>query len=140
MGLFDAIGRKLGLGALGGAAVGGVLNTAFVYSGYKTDRAKGHGPVFSIAQSIASTVLLNEFMWPSIALSILPLIPIMHEKMTQAVGGMQRNMIPMSPYGRPDTQIAQTSRQRSMQAISQARMSARNAMGNEAGIYAPRFR
>lgn len=138
--LFTGIMGKLGMGAVGASALTYAVDAGMTYSSYKTDRAQGHNKIYSAAHSIASTILFNEFMVPAIALSLAPLAGAAHQMYTNSVAKRQRAMTPMGGVTLPDTQAAQTSRQRSLAAIAQARMSARNALGNEAGMYAPRFR
>jgi hypothetical protein len=117
------------------------LNAGLTYSTYKDDREKGKGGVFSAIHAVGTTIIMNEFMLPAIALSLAPMLPIMHQAIANKVGMRQKQMMPMSPFNsQPDSQQAATSRQRALGAIANSQISARNVLGNEAGIYAPRFR
>ena len=139
MSIFSSIGAKLGMGAVGGIAVETAVNAGMTYSSYKQDREKGHNPVYSGVKAVASTILMNEFMAPVLVAQLAPLVPLVHQRMQNAMGNMQRQLTPFS-QGFRDSEQAQTSRQRAMQAIEASRSSARNLLGNEAGIYSARYR
>jgi hypothetical protein len=141
MSLFSGMLGKVAGGAVGGTVLGAAVDAGMTYSSYKDERARGHNKILSAAKAVGSTILFNEFMLPMMALQVMPLVPLAHQKLRENVGKLQRSILPMSPYqATPDSQAAQTSRQRAIAAIESSRMSARNALGNEAGIYAPRFR
>ena len=108
--------------------------------GYAQDRERGINPVYSAVHSVASAVLFNEFMLPSIALSLAPLAPILHQKMTDLTAARQKSMLPWTPYRFQDSEQGQTSRARALGAIQTSRMNARNYIGNEGGLFASRFR
>lgn len=137
-GLASKISKTIGLGEVGAAGITFGIDAALTYPTYTQDRKNGHGFVYSAAHAVGSTILMNEFMLPTIALTLAPLAGVAHQAYTNSVGNMQRNILGQNPV--LDSAQAQTSRQRSLRAIAQARMSARNALGNEAGLYAPRFR
>lgn len=107
---------------------------------YADQRAKGNSVVGSAAVAGLQTWAFTEFMWPIMAFQLAPLVDVGLNAMNRQTGAMQRNAVPNSAFGIADFTAAQTSRQRGVQAIMESRMNARSSLGNEAGLFAARYR
>jgi hypothetical protein len=138
-GVVDFVGKKTGNVAAAGA-IGFALNAGLTYSGYKDNEARGMNPVLAAAKAIGSTILMNEFLLPMTAIQLAPLFPILNQQYQNAQGRAQRNLMPMGPGRFQDSAYAQTSRARALQSIQMSRMNARQYVGQEAGLFASRYR
>jgi hypothetical protein len=141
-----AVGRMLGMRG-GGMGLGAIaffgMNVAMAGATYKTDRAKGNNAPVAAMKAIGQSILWQDFFLPMVALTAAPMVPLINQQYQNHVGNLQRALTPMSPWGSSEltqSQAAQTSRQRSLQAISNSRLNARSYLGNEAGLFSARYR
>ena len=107
---------------------------------YQEDRKEGHSVPYSVIHGAASAWAQNTFFWPMLALQVAPLTQQMGRMMQEKRGELQRNQMQMSPYRFKDSEYAQTTRQRALEAIQNSRGRVSGYLGKEAGLFATRYR
>jgi hypothetical protein len=143
MAAFGGLANLIGKATGGSSIAGGVafaLNAGFTAYGAQEAISRGENPIPAWGKAIATTMLYNEFFFPLTALQLAPLFPILHQQVQNYEGRMQSRLTPMGPGRFQDTQYAQTSRMRALQAIQMSRLNARQYVGSEAGLFASRYR
>jgi hypothetical protein len=68
-------------------------------------------------------------------------MPMVNQALQSKIGAQQRSVMPMGPDGLiGDSPQLQTTRQRALQAIQSSKANARTYIGQEAGLFAARYR
>ena len=109
-------------------------------SQYKEDTERGDSPWIAAPKAIVQTAAYNAFFLPIMAVQIAQQVPMINQQIQNNIASVQRNMQSFGPRGWQDSEYAQTSRQRALEAIQASRMNARQYIGSESSLFATRYK